>query len=65
MLETIKQPDALDALDAVDAFQQSQALVVYSRRRVRRVRRVDLQFFTPLLHLDVLYSTLYLSGKIF
>jgi hypothetical protein len=62
MLETIKQPDALDA---VDAFQQSQALVVYSRRRVRRVRRVDLQFFTPLLHLDVLYSTLYLSGKIF
>ena len=36
-----------DALDELDAFQQPQGLVVYSLRRVRRVRRVDLQIVTP------------------
>ena len=37
----------LDALDALDTFQQPQGLVEYSLRRVRRVRRVDMQFVTP------------------
>ena len=39
----------LDALDVLDAFQQPQGLVIYGWRRVRQVRRVDLQFVTALL----------------
>ena len=38
-----------DAPDELDAFHQPQGLVEHSLRRVRRVRRVDLQFVTALL----------------
>jgi hypothetical protein len=37
----------LDALDVLDAAHQLQGLVMYSQRRVRQVRRVDLQFIAP------------------
>jgi hypothetical protein len=34
-------------LDVLDAAHQLQGLVMYSQRRVRQVRRVDLQFIAP------------------
>jgi hypothetical protein len=55
----------LDALDVLDAFQQPQGLVGYSLRRVRQVRRIDLQFIAPRIPPLQTTTTIIVARKIF